>query len=112
MTDILPVPRVTLGQAVTFTHYQARRHGSSDRHYHYRKEWRTTPVSRLTPDQDTITGVLIGTRTLSNGTCSFGEDGTNYIPDRDGHFTAWLVAYDLRRNPVLVLPEHTTQEPQ
>lgn len=100
-------PVTPLGRPVTFTQYLRRRSGDTPRPYSYRKFWEPTPVTRLGIETP-ATGVLIGVRTLSNGTCSFGEDGTNYQPENDSHFTAWLIAYDLRRNPVLVLPEHTT----
>lgn len=50
-------------------------------------------------------GIIVGIRTLSDGECDDGyyDNPTIYYPTRT--FTAYLVAYHLRRKPVLVLPE-------
>lgn len=58
-------------------------------------------------------GIVVGKRTLANGLHIWGsyEDPDTFRPIE--HFTAYLIAYDLRRSPVYVLPEHitpTTQE--
>lgn len=60
-------------------------------------------------DHDGGEGIIVGKRTLSDGLVVYGngyDEGTTYEPER--HFTAWLVAFDLRRKPVYVLPEHLT----
>lgn len=51
-------------------------------------------------------GIIVGKRTLTDGHFSYGysDEPGDYRPTR--HFTAYLVAYDLRRKPVFVLPEH------
>ncbi|WP_461169295.1 hypothetical protein [Arthrobacter sp. Z1-15] len=50
-------------------------------------------------------GVIVGKRTLSNGTANWlGDGGTEYVPT--WHFTAYLIAHNLHRKPVYVLPEH------
>ena len=53
-------------------------------------------------------GMIVGRRTLSNGNLRWlGEEGGNsYISTES--FTAYLIAYDLHRKPVHVLPEHIT----
>lgn len=59
-------------------------------------------------------GIIIGKRTLANGVITWGtyEDPDIFRPVE--HFTAYVIAYDMRRNPVYVLPEYitptTTQE--
>lgn len=51
-------------------------------------------------------GILVGVRTLANGTVEYlgHEEGSVFRPEE--RLTAYLVAYDLRRQPVFVLPEH------
>lgn len=108
----------TLGQPVTFTHSLHRRSGWGEdfgiRRGH-RKLWEAEPVLHLVFGAAELSGVIVGVRTLSNGrvTYGYGEDGDMvYRPDKDGHFTVYLVAYDLRRKPVHVLPGHATLEDQ
>lgn len=53
-------------------------------------------------------GIIIGKRTLSNGDVQWmGEDGGNIFVRMES-FTAYLVAFNLHRKPVHVLPEHLT----
>jgi hypothetical protein len=51
-------------------------------------------------------GIIIGRRTLTEGDVVWngGEEQSVYRKTR--HFTAWLIAFDLRFKPVHVLPEH------
>jgi hypothetical protein len=50
-------------------------------------------------------GVIVGARTLANGQVSYGgwDTPTEFSPT--AHFKAYLVAFDMRKNPVYVLPE-------
>jgi hypothetical protein len=52
-------------------------------------------------------GVIVGWRTLANGRVTYGNDwdGSDQFRPTE-HFKAYLVAYDLRRKPVYVLPEN------
>ena len=68
--------------------------------------WRTCPIS---PRQ----GMVIGKRTLYNGRWEYpGPD--YYNPEGDGapyfvqeeKLTAYLVVFDMHRNPVYILEEH------
>lgn len=52
-------------------------------------------------------GVIVGKRTLSNGRASWQEEGYTQYTIKET-FIAYLIAYDLRRKPVHVLPEHIT----
>ncbi len=56
--------------------------------------------------KDQHTGVIVGWRTLSNGKVTYGNDwdGSDEFRPTE-HFKAYLVAYDMRRKPVYVLPE-------
>lgn len=51
-------------------------------------------------------GIIVGKRTLSHGDTTYYGDYSEYVPRKT--FTAYLVAYDLQRKPVHVLPEHIT----
>jgi hypothetical protein len=50
-------------------------------------------------------GVIVGVRTLANGDVEYGgwDATTTFHPTE--HFKAYLVAFDMRKNPVYVLPE-------
>lgn len=94
-----------LGDKVTFSHPLHRKETLASEVWQGRwlHEWQPDPF------QPTRPGVIVGRRTLSNGNVHYlGEDGTDYRPTE--HFTAYLVAFDLRRKPVLVRPEHITPE--
>lgn len=51
------------------------------------------------------TGIIIGIRTLSDGTLHnyYSDGGIEYEPKK--FFTAYLIAYHERRKPLLVLPD-------
>ena len=96
-----------LGQQVVYNRHITRRG--------YRPDGAPGPdacwSSELWPGRPTDggAGIIVGKRTLSNGDIhvSYGEDAaTVYKPTE--HFQAYLVAFDLRRKPVFVLPEHLT----
>ena len=91
-----------LGDPVEFSRTLRRRRG-------------TEPpfVNRWTPERwhgDTEPlpwkrGLLIGVRRLANGRVLYGYDEPTVFEPEE-YLTAYLVAFHLRRAPVLVLPEH------
>lgn len=58
--------------------------------------WLPKPVDRI--------GVIVGVRVLSNGHVDYDGDGYSHYTGVH-HFTAYAIAYDLRRAHVLVKPE-------
>lgn len=50
-------------------------------------------------------GIIVGKRTLANGTVDYGgwDEGTQFIPTE--HFEAYQVVTNIRNKPVYVLPE-------
>lgn len=59
-----------------------------------------------------VDGILIGVRTLSEGDVVWaGHDEPTYYQPTD-YLTAYLVAYDLRRRPVYLLPGDVTFVPE
>lgn len=95
-----------LGQRVTYTKHILRRDSRPGDFTGPNRLW----SSELYPGTETNggEGIIIGKRTLSNGNAHWiGYDGpTAYKPTQ--HFTAYLIAHDLHRKPVHVLPEHIT----
>jgi hypothetical protein len=67
-----------------------------------RKVWEPDPWKN-----GTYAGIVVGVRTLSDGMTEGWEENT-YRPER--HYRAVLIATDLHRKPVLVLPENVTAE--
>jgi hypothetical protein len=67
----------------------------------YLKVWKRNPYLKR---DDTREGVIVGSRTLANGyaTWAYADEPIVFYPEE--HFTAYLVAYDLRRRPVYLLP--------
>lgn len=59
----------------------------------------------------TRTGIVVGVRTIADGTASWGgyDDPIEFRATL--HKTAYLVAFDIRRNPDLVLPEDIRSTP-
>lgn len=103
----------TLGQPLTFTHALHRTIAGTDPARPLRKVWEPRPASWHVPRTTTLHGIIIGIRTLADG--EFATAGGPYDPPEEvfistDHYTAYLVAYDLRRKPVYVLPEHATLE--
>ena len=91
----------TLGQKVRVTQTLRRQWDGG------RKTWQAWPIH---PGE----GIVVGKRTLSNGkleTISEYDDVLGYKEythtdyRATEHFAAYIVAYDLRRKPVLVKPE-------
>lgn len=97
-----------LGDRVTFTHTLHRRgRGLPERAWTIvRKEWTVEDYDGHTPPPNPREGLVIGKRTLVNGDRDYlgFEEGYGFIPRE--YVTAYVVAYDMRRKPVYVLPEH------
>lgn len=92
----------TLGQRVRVTQTLRRQWDDGF------KSWQPWPIH---PGD----GIVVGKRTLSNGRLVDTAEYDNVwgVPISSGieyrateHFTAYIVAYDLRRKHVLVRPEH------
>jgi hypothetical protein len=83
-----------LGTVVQFSQTYSR-HGKNRIGYGIDKYWRRN-------DNTTHTGIVVGIRTISNGTRKWvgSEEGYEYTPTE--YLQAALVAFDLRRKPVLV----------
>lgn len=101
-----------LGQPVSFTHVLVRGIPYTDPKKPLRKEWQPKGVHWEVPRAESLDGIIVGVRTLGDGEFrSVGYGGPFDEPEEafvcDHHFTAYLIAYDLRRKPVYVLPEHT-----
>lgn len=100
----------TLGQAVLFTRTLTRRSRWDDTQRVTVKRWEPEGYPGE-PEPAPRRGVVVGTRVLSNGHAVWMgyEEGSEW---RGVHyFTAYLVAWHLRRKPVLVLPQHLTPAP-
>ena len=102
-----PGPVPTLGCRVAFDYADIiyRQQVKPDMFQHpirdaFRKEWRKTEWVKRGNHRY---GILVGIRTLSNGTIdwSFDEPVTFYP---ETYFTGYIVAFDLRRKPVHLLP--------
>ena len=85
-----------------------------------RKDWHAEPLSKTTSrgayqrplvEEAPVRGIVVGKRTLTNGTTFWGgEDGpVGYEPD--SKVIAHLVATDMNAAPVYVLEEHITHIP-
>lgn len=100
VTSQLPV--LELGARIEFTHTLCRTSSRVD------KAWEKTwlPFRLVKPKQ----GLVIGMRTLANGeNRTFGYDEPISFRPRS-YVKAYLIAFDLRRKPVLVLREHITTQ--
>lgn len=65
-----------------------------------RTKWNRYSLGRVV----VTTGIVIGKRTLREGTSEFAEYGSHFCPEGDP-ISAYLVAYDMRRKPVFCLPD-------
>lgn len=93
-----------LGERVAYTEHLRRRAAQPGEFDGPDKIWSNNHGPHRWPGGE---GVIVGKRTLSNGNTHYGYDeGTTYLQTE--HFTAYLIAYDLHRKPVHVLPEHIT----
>lgn len=99
----------TLGARINFTHFLRRAHKPSSPRG--RREWSPCPNSLPgLPVAVIRPGIVIGVRTLANGEVDYGWEDNPTVFYAKEHFTAYLVAYDVHRKPVYVLPEHCTPE--
>lgn len=102
-----------LGQRVTFTCTLRRGTEYRDREYGgrtTRERWKVWQWEHYPgqPEPAPRLGILVGIRTLANGRVDYEyEEGSVFDVVGAERFTAYLIAYDLRRKPVWVLPEHT-----
>lgn len=89
-------PDLELGQRVTFTHKAKAQHQELGR-YRNRRTMGREPMRK---DGASVTGVFVGWRNAQEGITSYDEDGPEFrVEDRP---LVALVAYDERRNPVMV----------
>ena len=87
-----------LGDAVWFT---STLHRVEERRLHNKVRGRFWKVWQPV-DHELRHGIVVGKRTLANGWLDGGYgEPTVFVPEE--HLTAWLVAYHLRRKPVLTL---------
>jgi len=97
------VTEFELGEKVAFsktlsrvTDHPAGKDHSVKRWDYVESPWLPKPVTNI--------GVIVGVRVLSNGRVEYDGDGyASYTGDE--RFTAYIIAYDLRRAHVLVRPE-------
>lgn len=97
----------TLGQRVQFSQHLFRKTVVGEGYYaDVTKVWTSEPY----PGSKTHggEGLIIGRRTLSNGKNNYPGYDEPIEYEAKERFTAYLVAFDLRRKPVHVLPEHIT----
>lgn len=94
-----------LGQRVRYSTHIQRRHSRPGEFLGPNRIWSTHagPGMEDKPFKGGE-GIVIGKRTLTHGNTTYWGDYSEYTPAKT--FTAWLVAFDLRRKPVHVLPEH------
>jgi hypothetical protein len=107
MPDLTPpTPAgVTLGARVHFDYSDILRRkevrGAAFVNVPVRKEWKKVEWGKR---GDKRHGIIVGVRTLSNGVIEWNyEEPIQFYPDL--YFTAYLVAFDLRRKPVYLLPD-------
>lgn len=103
-------PAYLLGQPVRFTRHLRRKQRHDDvpgRGWVSVKFWATEGWPGQ-PEPAPRDGLLIGVRWLANGENLYlgYDEGIEFRPTE--RFEAFVVAHHLRRNPVLVLPEHLT----
>lgn len=98
--------RYELGQPVRFTRNLYRKRVYPQTGYgKWRSEWQ--PYAYLGEREPAPRdGIVIGVRTLRNGDCVIlGYDEPIVFRGTES-VTAYLIAFDIRRAPVLCLPEH------
>ncbi|MFS0715511.1 hypothetical protein ABC337_04805 [Arthrobacter sp. 1P04PC] len=93
------------GQRVHFVSHLERRYVEIPGSSQWEKKW--TPKLTYKGELDGAgEGIIIGKRTLANGENQYNgyDEPITFIPKE--RVTAFLVAFDLHRKPVHVLPEH------
>lgn len=103
------VKPVRLGERVHFDYSDILRRkevrGAAFANVPVRKEWGKNEWGKR---GDVRHGIIVGIRTLSNGTITwFSDEPIVFYPDL--YFTAYLVSFDLRRKPVYLLPDDVTR---
>ena len=88
-----------LGQWVEFEFTLRRVSDYGPGYRGWRKEWRRDKFTVNTQ------GIVMGIRHLSNGKNEWVQDDAPLCYTHTDYLVAVLVSYDLRRKPVLVLPE-------
>lgn len=88
-----------LGQWVEFEFRLRRVSDYGSDHRGWRKEWRREKFDI------NAQGIVMGVRHLSNGKNEWVQDDAPLSYTHTDYLVAVLVSYDLRRKPVLVLPE-------
>lgn len=115
MTKAIPVssrPELELGQRVTFTHIAKARYvqgGTAGRYGPTRRELRREVLQWADggwTKPKTLDGVFVGWRNAQEGITRYDEDGPQFEPTNRPLVA--LIAYDERRNPVMVFPEDVT----
>lgn len=92
------IPQIyELGQKVTFSHALSRSTTPVGA-----REWHSHPYEADAAREQQ--GIIVGKRRLANGAVRWEEWGAEF--DASEYFTAYLIAFDLRRTPVFVRPEH------
>lgn len=96
----------TLGQRVRYSSHLQRVYKFEKDDRYGRKEW--APVTTYKGEPIGGEGIIIGKRTLSNGLNQYNgyDEPIVFIPKE--RFAAYIIAFDLQRKPVHVLPEHIT----
>lgn len=93
-------PELELGQRVTFTHIAKAQFTQSGTGTLYSPMKRTMGREPMRKDGSAVTGVFVGWRNAQEGAIRYDEDGPQFqVADRP---LVALVAYDDRRNPVMV----------
>lgn len=105
-THVRSLKDFQLGQRVKFSTHLQRRLGNKGTDEH-RKVWSTTGRYPSSGEHFGGEGVIVGKRKLANGD-RYWEEDYGYIFEPKEYLNAWLVAWDLHRKPVHVLPEHLT----
>ena len=72
----------------------------------YLKVWRVNRY--LKPGEHPMSGVVVGVRTLCDGAATWDYSDEPIVFHPEQWFRAYLIAYDLRRKPVFLLPESVT----
>lgn len=95
-----------LGHRVRFSTHIRRRHSMPGEFDGPNRLWSTHPGPGLEHQPwKGGEGIIVGRRTLSNGNADWFYDEAATYTSKDS-FTAYVVAFDLHRKPVHVLPEH------
>lgn len=91
----MEITELKLGQEVRFTHKLERKWKYGDFGWKtHRKDWEEVE-SKINK------GILVGIRTLKNGTSSFEEEyGYMFTPDQ--YFTAYMIVSSISKSPFFV----------